>query len=146
MQILHRRDWDKDAGKRIGTDAVEKAAELLSAAPIKGGKLPVVLDEHVAPRFLGLFFGAFSAECAQRGMSRLQGKLGETIATPELTLLDDPHLPGGNRSCFLDAEGFLTKPLPLIENGIFRNFLYHVESAGKENKNSTAHASRGYSG
>ena len=48
--------------------------------------------------------------------------------------------------CFLDAEGFLTKPLPLIENGIFRNFLYHVESACKENKNSTGHASRGYSG
>ena len=146
MQIFHRRDWDKDAGNRIGTEAVEKAAELLSAAPIKGGKLPVVLDEHVAPRFLGMFFGAFSAESAQRGMSRLQGKLGETIAAPELTLLDDPHRPGANRSSFLDAEGFLTKPLPLIENGVFRNFLYHVESACKENKNSTGHASRGYSG
>ncbi len=76
MQIFHRRDWDKDAGNRIGTEAVEKAAELLSAAPIKGGKLPVVLDEHVAPRFLGMFFGAFSAESAQRGMSRLAGKTG----------------------------------------------------------------------
>ena len=51
MQIFHRRDWDKDAGNRIGAEAVEKAAELLSATPIKGGKLPVVLDEHVAPRF-----------------------------------------------------------------------------------------------
>ena len=146
MQILHRRKWDPQAGKRIGAEAVEKAAELLNASPVPGGKLPVVLDEYVAPRFLGMFFGAFSAESAQRGMSRLHGKLGETIAVPELTLLDDPHRPGANRSCFLDAEGFLTKPLPLIENGIFRNFLYHVESACKENKKSTGHASRGYSG
>ena len=146
MKILHRREWDLKEGKRIGTEAVEKAAELLNASPIPGGELPLVLDENVAPRFLGMFFGAFSAESAQRGMSRLRGKLGETIAVPELTLIDDPHRPGANRSCFLDAEGFLTKPLPLIENGIFRNFLYHVESACKENKKSTGHASRGYSG
>ena len=146
MKIYHRRVWDPQSGKRIGSEAVEKAAELLKASPISGGKLPVVLDEYMAPRFLGMFFGAFSAESAQRGMSRLQGKLGETIAIPELTLFDDPHRPGGNRSCFLDAEGMLTKPLPLIEDGVFRNFLYHVESASKENKNSTGHAVRGYSG
>jgi PmbA protein len=146
MQIYHRREWDPQAGKRIGAEAVEKAVELLQASPISGGKLPVVLDEYMAPRFLGMFFGAFSAESAQRGMSRLQGRLGETIAIPELTLLDDPHRQGANRSCFLDAEGFLTKPLPLIEEGVFRNFLYHVESANKENKSSTGHAVRGYSG
>jgi PmbA protein len=146
MQIYHRRQWDPQVGKRIAEEAVEKAVELLKASPISGGKLPVVLDEYMAPRFLGMFFGAFSAEFAQRGMSRLQGKLGETIAIPELTLLDDPHRQGANRSCFLDAEGYLTKPLPLIENGVFRNFLYHVESGNKENKSSTGHAVRGYSG
>ncbi|MBC8257565.1 MAG: TldD/PmbA family protein [SAR324 cluster bacterium] len=146
MQIMHRREWNPDAGKRIGIEAVEKAAELLKAASISGGSMPVVLDEYMAPRFLGMFFGAFSAEAAQRGMSRLQGKLGESIAVPELTLLDDPHRVGGNRSCFLDGEGFLTKPLPLIENGVFRNFLYHVESARKDNKTSTGHAARGSSG
>ena len=146
MKIYHRRVWDPQSGKRIGSEAVEKAVELLDASPIPGGKLPVVLDEYMAPRFLGMFFGAFSAESAQRGMSRLQGKLGETIAIPELTLFDDPHRPGGNRSCFLDAEGMLTKPLPLIEDGVFRNFLYHVESARKENKSSTGHAARGASG
>ncbi len=146
MQIYHRREWDPQAGKRIGAEAVKKAVELLKASPISGGKLPVVLDEYMAPRFLGMFFGAFSAESAQRGMSRLQGRLGETIAIPELTLLDDPHRQGANRSCFLDGEGFLTKPMPLIEEGVFRNFLYHVESANKENKSSTGHAVRGYSG
>ena len=146
MQIYHRREWDPHVGKRIAEEAVEKAAELLKASPISGGKLPVVLDENMAPRFLGMFFGAFSAESAQRGMSRLQERLGETIAIPELTLLDDPHRKGANRSRFLDAEGFLTKALPLIEDGVFRNFLYHVESASKENKSSTGHAVRGYSG
>ncbi len=146
MKILNRREWDPNAGKRVGEEAVEKAVELLNASPIKSAKMPVVLDEYTAPDFLRMYFGAFSGEAAQRGLSRLKGKIGQKIAVPELTLMDDPHRSGGKRSCFMDSEGFLTKQLPLIENGIFRNFLYHVESARKENKTSTGHASRGYSG
>ncbi|MBG55588.1 MAG: TldD/PmbA family protein [Deltaproteobacteria bacterium] len=146
LKILNRREWDPMAGKRIGVEAVEKAVELLNASPIQSGTMPVVLDEYTAPGFLAMFFRAFSAEAAQRGLSRLKGKLGQKIAVSELNLMDDPHLLGGKRSCFMDSEGFLTKQLPLIENGIFRNFLYHVESARKENKASTGHASRGYTG
>jgi len=146
MKILNRREWDPKAGKRVGEEAVEKAAELLNASPIQSAKMPIVLDEYTAPGFLAMYFRSFSAEAAQRGLSRLKGKLGQKIAVPELTLMDDPHRLGGKRSCFMDSEGFLTKQLPLIENGIFRNFLYHVESARKENKTSTGHASRGYSG
>ena len=146
MKILNRREWDPNAGKRVGEEAVEKAVELLNASPIKSAKMPVVLDEYTAPDFLRMYFGAFSGEAAQRGLSRLKGKIDQKIAVPELTLMDDPHRLGGKRSCFMDSEGFLTKQLPLIENGIFRNFLYHVESARKENKASTGHASRGYLG
>ena len=146
MKILNRREWDPNAGKRVGEEAVEKAVELLNASPIKSAKMPVVLDEYTAPDFLRMYFGVFSGEAAQRGLSRLKGKIGQKIAVPELTLIDDPHRQGGKRSCFMDSEGFLTKQLPLIENGIFRNFLYHVESARKENKTSTGHASRGYLG
>ncbi len=146
IKIFNRREWDPKAGKRIGEEAVEKAVELLNASPIQSSTMPVVLDEFTAPGFLSMFFRAFSAEAAQRGLSRLKGKLGQKIAVSELTLIDDPHLSGGKRSCFMDSEGFLTKQLPLIENGIFRNFLYHVESARRENKTSTGHASRGYSG
>jgi len=146
MHYLNRRILDQQEVKRIGIYAVNKAAEMLNASPISGCKLPVVLDEYIAPRLLGMFFGAFSAESAQRGMSCLQGKLGEKISFPELTLTDDPHLKGGNHSCFLDSEGCITKPLPIIEEGVFSNFLYNVESARKEKKCSTGHAIRSYSG
>ena len=146
MKILNRREWDPNVGKRVGEEAVEKAVELLNASSIQSTKMPVVLDENTAPDFLRMYFGAFSGEAAQRGLSRLKGKIGQKIAVQEFTLTDDPHRPGGKRSCFIDSEGLLTKQLSLIENGIFSNFLYHVESARKENKISTGHASRGYSG
>jgi len=146
MHYLHRRVLDQQEVKRIGIYAIKKATDMLNASSISGCKLPVVLDEYVAPRLLGMFFGAFSAESAQRGMSCLQGKLGEKISIPGLTLIDDPHLRGGSHSCFLDSEGCMTNPLPIIEAGVFSNFLYNVESARKENKYSTGHAIRSYSG
>ena len=146
MRFWNQRNWNPDAAQRTGEEAVRKGADLLKAQPIPSGKLPIVLDEYVAPRLLGMYFGAFSAESAQKGMSRLKGKLGEAIAIPELTLLDDPHRIGGNRSRLLDAAGVPPQPLPLIENGEFRNFLYHVESGRKGKHPSTGHAGRNYTG
>jgi PmbA protein len=146
MHFWSQRVWEPQAARETGEQAVQKAAELLQAQPISSRKLPVVLDEYTAPRLLGMYFGAFSAESAQKGMSRLKGRLNEQIAVPELTLLDDPHRVNGTRSRFLDAEGVVTQPLPLVEDGVFRSFLYHVESGLQEDHASTGHAGRGYSG
>jgi PmbA protein len=140
-----RRDWDPAQGKRLGEEATAKAAALFGARPIAGGKLPVVFDEYCAPGLLGMYLGCFFAEAAQKGQSRLKGRLGETIAHPAITLLDDPHRHGAPGSRYVDAEGTPTRPMPLIEGGRFANFLYHIESARKEERESTGHAGRGYS-
>jgi PmbA protein len=141
-----RREWDPAHGRRLGREATDKAAALFGARAIPSGKMPVVFDEHCAPGLLGMYFGAFFAEAAQKGQSRLKGRLGETIAVEGITLTDDPHRPGAPGSRYLDVEGVPTRPLPLIEGGRFVNFLYHVESARKEGRPSTGHAGRGYSG
>ena len=60
--------------------------------------------------------------------------------------MDDPHRVGGLGSRYVDAEGTLTAPLALIDKGRFNSFAYHIESARKENRESTGHASRGISG
>ena len=141
-----RRAWSPQAAAEMGREATARGAGLLGAKPIAQGVLPVVLDEVCAPELLAMYFGAFSGEAAQKGQSRLKGKLGERVAVPGLTLRDDPHLAGAPASRFLDAEGTPTAPMPLIEGGVFRNFMYHVESARKEGRASTGHASRSYSG
>jgi PmbA protein len=140
------RAWEPAQAAALGRRAAQNGAELLGARAIASTRLPVVLDEYVAPRLLGMFMGNFSAEAAQKGMSRLKGRLGEAIADPGLTLTDDPHRPGAPGSRYLDVEGTATRPLALIEAGMFRNFLYHIESARKEGRESTGHATRGYTG
>ena len=141
-----QREWDPTRSRYIGTKAVEIGADLLHAASIPGGEVPIVLDEFCAPRLLAIYFGCFSASAAQKGQSRLEGKLGEMIADASLTLTDEPHRVGAPGSCYVDAEGTLTRPMPLIKDGQFSNFLYHIESARREGRESTGHAGRGYSG
>ena len=144
FEFWSRRQWDPEAGLRLGTRAAEKAAELLGAHTIEGAGMPVVLDEYCAPRLLGMYFRAFHAEAAQKGVSRLKGRLNEEIAVPELNLLDDPHLPGGGASRAMDDEGTPTRPIRLIESGRFTHFLHHIESASKDGQSSSGHASRSY--
>jgi PmbA protein len=139
------RTWRPAAAKELGELATHRGASLFGAKPIPSQKLPVVFDEYCAPGLLSMYFGAFSAEAAQKGQSRLKGKLGETIAVESLTLTDEPHRVGGGGSRYVDAEGIPTRALPLIDHGRFANFLYHIESARKEGKASTGHAGRGYS-
>lgn len=141
-----QREWDPSRSQYIGTQAVTTGADLLHATAIPGGQVPVVLDEYCAPRLLAIYFGCFAASAAQKGQSRLAGKLGEMIADPSLTLTDEPHRVGAPGSCYLDAEGTPTHTMPLITEGQFSNFLYHIESARKEGRASTGHAGRGYSG
>ena len=145
-RLWHRRAWSAEEARTVGPMAVERAAALLGAGPIPSARLPVVLDEDCAPELLGMYFGAFSGEAAQKGQSRLKGRLGEQIAAPEIDLVDEPHLSGAGGSRYLDAEGTPTRPLPLIEGGRFANFLYHIESARRDGRPPTGHAGRSYSG
>jgi len=141
-----QRHWDPETAAAIGEEAVGRGAGLLGAEPATGGHFPVVLDEYCAPQLLSFFFGAFSGEAAQKEQSRLKGRLGETIASGDITLTDEPHRPGAGGSRYLDAEGVPTRPVALIEEGRFANFLYHIESARKAGRESTGHAGRGYTG
>ncbi len=139
------RAWDPSQSTVIGKTAVRKAADLLTASPVPGGRVPVVLDEYCAPQILGLYLGCFSAEAAQKRQSRLQGRLGEMIADESLDLTAEPHRVGADNSRYLDAEGTPTRTVPLIAKGRFEEFMYHIESARRDGRESNGHAGRSYS-
>lgn len=144
--LWSQRAWDPAAATHIGAMAVDKGAALLQASPIPGGRVSIVLDEFCAPQLLSLYFGCFSAEAAQKGQSRLQGKLGDIIADESIHLIDEPHRVGAGGSRYIDAEGTSTHRMPVIAAGRFTNFLYHIDSARRDGRESTGHAGRSYTG
>lgn len=142
--------YDRDAKaidiNALAKEAVTRAVNGLHASSVPSGKYRVVLHHDALVSLLGVFSSIFSAESAQKGMSLLKGKLGETIAAPCVTITDDPLLPDGPNSRPFDAEGVASKAHVVVENGVFRTFLHNLKTAHKDGVETTGNAGKaGYS-
>ena len=71
------------------------------------------------------------------GASPLAGKLGEKIADERLSITDNPLVDYATNSGKYDGEGVPHQITPLIEDGVVRNFLYDLDTAGRAGTKST---------
>nr|AGS51860.1 TldD protein, part of proposed TldE/TldD proteolytic complex [uncultured bacterium contig00117] len=110
--------------EELAASCAERALRMLSAPYIKGGQMPVVMGNA----FGGVIFHEacghpLETEAVRRKASPFCGKLGEKIANPVLTAIDDGTLSGAWGSLSVDDEGAPTQKTVLIEKGILKNFL-----------------------
>jgi TldD protein len=125
--------------------AATTAVELLSASSPKAGTFPVILDQELAGVFIHEAVGhAVEADHVLEGNSVLAGKMGEQIASPLITVYDDPSLHEYGYYPF-DDEGAESKRTTLIENGVLKAFLHSRETAGKLGGVSRNSRAQGYS-
>ena len=124
-------------------EITKKAIQLFKmaekTAPIRSANMPVIFTpEGVMVLLLALRLG-FDGKNVLLGSSPLAGKLGEKIADERLSIYDNPLIDYANNSGKYDGEGVPHRVLPLIENGIVKNFLYDLDTAGRANTKSTGH-------
>ena len=117
--------------EELAKECCEDALSQLYAGRMKSGKYPVVIKGSAMADLLSTFCGIFSAENAQKGMSLLKGREGETIAAPCVTLTDDPLMPWGLASSPFDREGAATFKKNVIENGVLKTLLHNRKTAKK---------------
>jgi PmbA protein len=84
-----------------------------------------------------------SAEAVIKQRSLFAGRMGEAIASPLLTLVDDGRLAGGLGTEPWDGEGLPTRRNVLIENGVLGCYLHTLKTAAEMGVAPTASASRG---
>ncbi|WP_461371671.1 TldD/PmbA family protein [Candidatus Darwinibacter acetoxidans] len=141
-KLLFDKDWSKfDAGK-LAQEAVQEAVSLLGASSVSSGGYRILLRRDVARDLLSTFVPVFSAEAVQKGLSLLQGRLGELIASPSLTLVDDPLLENGAATAPFDGEGVAGRRKNVIEAGRLTTYLHNLKTARKDGVESTGNASR----
>lgn len=127
----HREDLE--APEAVARAARVKARDQLGAGRIKTGRYRVVVENRAMPRLLGAFLGPLSGPALQQRRSLWEGKLGEAIAAPLVTLYDDPHRPRGLAASLWDGDGFATHRRPLIEDGVLATYLidqYYARKMG----------------
>ncbi len=121
--------------------AANTAVELLSAKTPKAGTYNVILDQELAGVFIHEAVGhAVEADHVIEGNSILAGRIGEKIASPLITVYDDPSLHEYGYYPF-DDEGAESQKTTLIKNGVLKSFLHSRETAGLlggESRNSRA--------
>ena len=126
-------------------EVLEKTGRLLGARPLATGRYRAYLEPHVVGQLLRVLIFSFSGKNLVEGRSRLADKLGETIASSQLTLLDEPNHAQGTNQPF-DSEGTPTRQTVLIEGGVMRSFLHNSWTARQSGQENTGHASRSYKG
>ena len=90
--------------------------------------------------FLGALVGAIDGDTVLKGKSRLGDKLGERIASPGFSVVDDGTLAGGLGSAPFDREGLPHRRTVLVGDGILHHFLYDGKTARRAKKRPTGHA------
>jgi TldD protein len=139
--------WEAVAGAEEATrQAVERGLRLLGARGAPSGEYQVILDPKLAGVFIHEALGhAAEADHVLQDESVLKGRLGEAIASEEVTVYDDPTLEGSFGFYHYDAEGTRGVKTALIERGRLVGFLHSRETASEMGLANTGNArAQGY--
>ena len=144
-----QRDWDWDEQGRYdlladpeatGRKAAKRAVRRLGARSAPSGRVPVLFDTEVALGLIRHLVGAVSGGNLYRRASFLLDAKGEQIFPDWVDIVENPHLPGGQRSSSFDAEGVATRKASLIEQGKLQRYVLGSYSARKLGLETTANA------
>jgi len=135
-----------DTPEEIGRIAALRAVRRLGARRVKTAEVPVLFDPQTAASLVRHIAGAASGPALYRSASFLVGKLGQAIASPLVTIVDDGTIPGALGSRPFDGEGLPVRKTVLVDRGVLASYLLDTYSARKLGMASTHHASRDGSG
>ena len=108
----------------LAQDTGRRAVVMAGAGYIDGGTMPVVLGNG----FGGVIFHEpgghpLETEAVRKDASPFAGKIGEAVAQPILTAIDDGTLAGHWGSCNMDDEGLPAQRTVLIQDGILQTYM-----------------------
>jgi PmbA protein len=133
-------DFDLDKAAR---EAADRATRLLGATKPATKRTTVVLDPYVTSQFVSILSSAFNGENVAKGRSIFAGRLGEQVAVPFFTLVDDPTNKLAYTATDIDGEGLAARRNVLIKDGALQMFVHSSYSARRMQTKSTGNATRG---
>ena len=127
----------------VALAAARRGVLMLSAGRAPAGPMPVVLSSNAGGTMVHEAVGhGLEADLAQTGMSVYTGKVGERVASPLVTVLDDATIPYARGTFPYDDEGSPGQKTVLVENGILKGYLYDRLTAMKDGCSSTGNGRR----
>jgi PmbA protein len=126
-------------------DAVLRSTRLLGSAKPATQRLTLVLEPRMTAAVLGLIGGMLNGEAVLKGRSPFADRVGEAIASPLLTFVDDPTDPRSLGAEAHDGEGLACRRNELVVDGVLQGFLHNTYTGRRSGTASTGSAQRGVS-
>ncbi len=135
--------FDLISPESVGEEAARQAMVNLSAIPCPAGKMAVAIENG----FGGVIFHeacghSLEATSVGIGMSQMAGKLGQQIANPKVTAIDDGTIPNAWGSCNIDDEGNPMIKRVLIKDGVLNSYMIDRLGSRRMNMPHTASGRR----
>ena len=132
---------------RIATRAGRQAVSVLGGKALPSQAAPVILDRNVGVALLVHLIAMVNGENVTTGMSALAGRIGETLGSGLVTIVDDATLAEGVASAPFDDEGTLCARTVILDRGVLKSFLFDAGTAKKFGTKPTGNGWRaGYRG
>jgi TldD protein len=123
--------------------AARRAVAMLSARKAPAGVMPVVISSEAGGTMIHEAVGhGLEADLAREGLSVYSHRIGERIASPLITVVDDATLTGKRGSFRFDDEGVDAERTVLVERGVLKTFMYDRLTAMKDGASSTGNGRR----
>jgi TldD protein len=121
--------------EELARDAARQAVSKLNARPAPSGTMPVVIKQGSG----GILFHeacghGLEADHIAKGASVYAGKMGQPVASPLVTLVDDGTVGGEWGTLAFDDEGHATQRNVLIEDGVLTDYMWDYLRARKEGR------------
>ena len=135
--------FDIDTPEAIATTAARRALTKLAARPAPSGTLPVV----IGPGSGGVLFHeacghGLEADLVRKAASVFAGRVGDQVASPLVTLVDDGTVDGEWGTGAVDDEGSPRRRNVLIEDGVLTDYLWDHLRAKEELRGSSGNGRR----
>jgi len=127
----------------MAVEAAESAARMLRARSAPAGRMTVVLSSKAGGTMIHEAIGhGLEGDAIEKGLSIYSGRLGELVASEEITVVDDATLDGRRGSYAFDDEGTPSERTVLVEKGVLRGFMLDLMTAKKMGLKSTGNGRR----
>jgi len=135
--------FDKVSVEDVARTAAQRALTKLKARPAPSGTMPVVIKAGSGGVLFHEACGhGLEADLVAKGASVYQGKVGEQVASPLVTLVDDGTMTHEWGAIAIDDEGHPSQYNVLIENGVLTDYMWDYLRSRKEGRRPSGNGRR----
>jgi PmbA protein len=136
------RSFSELDGRAASGEAAGMAVKLLGGRQVESGKVAVLIDNLSTAEILAVLGSALSGESVAKGRSFLAGRLGESIGSSRVTIIDDGTMKGGFGTAPFDGEGVAAAVNTPVGAGTLDTFLHNCYTASRMDTATTGNAGR----